>query len=76
MTLDEARKGLTIFENIPIQYAKPDFANALKIAHQSKLYAYDAYFIDCAMRYNAALVTLDRKLMVAAKALRIRVLEV
>ncbi len=76
LTLHEARKGLAIFESIPIQYAKPDFANALKIAHQSRLYAYDAYFIDCAIRHNASLVTLDRKLRVAAKTLNVAVLEV
>jgi predicted nucleic acid-binding protein len=76
LTLDEARKGLAIFESIPIQYAKPNFANALKIAHRSRLYAYDAYFLDCAMRHDASLVSLDRKLVMAAKALSVAVLEV
>ena len=32
LTLDEAHKGLAIFESIPVQYAKPDFAHALAIA--------------------------------------------
>ena len=76
LTLDQAYKGISIFESIPLQYAKPDFAHALKIAHKSKLYAYDAYFLDCAIRHNASLLTLDRKLMVAAKALNVDVLEV
>ena len=71
LTLKEAHKGLAIFEGIPIQFAKPDFAHALKIAHQSKLYAYDAYFLDCAIRHNASLMTLDRKLMMAAKTLNV-----
>jgi predicted nucleic acid-binding protein len=76
LTLKEAYKGLAIFEGIPIQFAKPDFAHALKIAHQSKLYAYDAYFLDCAIRHNASLMTLDRKLMMAAKTLNVTILEV
>jgi predicted nucleic acid-binding protein len=76
LTLDRAQKGIAIFEDIPIQYAKPDFSNALKIAHQSKIYAYDAYFLDCAIRHNASLLTLDRKLITAAKALNVTVLEV
>lgn len=76
LTLDEAHKGVIIFESIQIQYAKPDFANALKIAHKSKLYAYDAYFLDCAIRHRAPLLTLDHKLMEAAKALNVAVWEV
>ena len=76
LTLDQARKGISIFEGIPLQYAKSDFAHALKIAEKSKLYAYDAYFLDCAIRHNAPLLTLDRKLMMAAKSLNVVVLEV
>ena len=76
LTLDEAQKGIAIFEGIPIQYAKPDFSHALRIGHQSKMYAYDAYFLDCAIRHNVALLTLDRQLITAAKALNVIVLEV
>ena len=76
LTLDQAHKGISIFDGIPLQYAKPDFAQALKIADKSNLYAYDAYFLDCAIRHNAPLLTLDRKLIAAAKSLHVDVLEV
>jgi predicted nucleic acid-binding protein len=62
LTIDEARKGLVIFDIIPLRYIKPDFVNALKISKQTNMYAYDAYFLDCAIRHKAPLLTLDRKL--------------
>jgi predicted nucleic acid-binding protein len=53
-----------------------DLANALSLARQSGLYAYDAYFLDCASRHAVPLLTLDRDLRQAAKAIGIRLLEV
>ena len=76
LTIDEAQKGFAIFVSISIRYVEPDFVNALKISKQAKMYAYDAYFFDCAIRYKAPLLTLDRKLMAAAKKINIETLEV
>jgi predicted nucleic acid-binding protein len=76
VTLVEAKKGLAIFESIQIRYIRPDFVNAMKISHQTNLYAYDAYFLDCAIRHNAPLLTLDTKLMAAAKNMNVAILEV
>ncbi len=41
-----------------------------------KMYAYDAYFLDCALRHASPLLTLDKPLMCAAKKLNIHVLEI
>jgi predicted nucleic acid-binding protein len=76
LTLDEAQKGLVIFGSIPFRYTKPDFINALKISKQANMYAYDAYFLDCAIRYKAPLLTLDRKLKTAAQNLNVETMEV
>jgi predicted nucleic acid-binding protein len=76
LTLNETHNGLAIFKDIPIRYAKADFTHALTIAKQTNMYAYDAYFLDCAIRHSAPLMTLDRKLMTAAKTLDIDILEV
>jgi len=76
LTLDEAKKGLVIFDSIPLRYSKTDFVNALKISKQANMYAYDAYFLDCAIRYKAPLLTLDRKLKTAAKNLNVETMEV
>jgi len=58
------------------RYLKPDFVNALKISKQTNMYAYDAYFLDCAIRHKAPLLTLDRKLKRAAQNLNIETMEV
>ena len=76
LTFDEAKKGLVIFDSIPLRYIKPDFVNALKISKQANMYAYDAYFLDCAIRYKAPLLTLDQKLKKAAQNLKVETMEV
>jgi predicted nucleic acid-binding protein len=40
------------------------------------MYAYDAYFLDCAVRYAVPLLTLDHGLKRAALKLGIKVMEV
>ena len=76
LTLDGAQKGLVIFDSIPLRYIKPDFVKALKLSKQVNMYAYDAYFLDCAMRHKAPLLTLDQKLKKAAQNLNIETMEV
>jgi len=76
LTLDEARKGLVIFNSIPLRYIKPDLVNALKISKETNMYAYDAYFLDCAIRHKAPLLTLDQKLKRAAQNLNVEIMEV
>lgn len=63
-------------QTIPLRFAKVDMANAIALARQTGRYAYDAYFLDCAARHAAPLLTLDHGLKQAAKESGIRVLEV
>ncbi len=76
LDIEEAKRGLTIFQSIPIRYLGVDMDNAVSIAHEHNLYAYDAYFLDCATRHSAALLTLDGPLKRAAYKIDIEVLEV
>ena len=76
LTIEDAQKGLAIFEEVPIQFSKPNFAHSLAIAHQANIYAYDAYVLDCAIRHKAPILTLDHKLLMTAKELNAAVLEV
>lgn len=76
LTLDEALKGLRIFDVVPLRFLKVNFENALTLAHQTRMYAYDAYFLDCASRHAAPLLTLDNGLKQAARNIGIRLLEV
>ncbi|CAB1065476.1 Toxin 1, PIN domain [Olavius sp. associated proteobacterium Delta 1] len=75
LTLDEAQRGLAILDGIPLRYIKTDFVNALKISQKSNIYAYDAYFLDCAIKHKAPLLTLDRKLKIAAQNLNLETME-
>lgn len=76
LTLAEAQKGLRIFHMIPLRYVKVDLVNALSLANQAGLYAYDAYFVDCASRHAAPLLTLDRTLKQVANDIGIKLLEI
>jgi len=74
--LTEAQQGLAIFHTIPLRLVRIDLNNAISIANQIKLYAYDAYFLDCAVRHSAPLLTLDRGLERAALKLGVKLMEV
>lgn len=76
LTLIEAEKGLSIFKSIPLRYIDPDFVAALKLSKQANIYAYDAYFMVCAIRHKAPLLTLDPKLRESAQNLNVETLEV
>ena len=51
--LAEAQQGLTIFHPIPLRFVRVDLNQAMAIANQTQTYAYDAYFLDCAVRHTA-----------------------
>lgn len=76
LTLEAAHEGLNVFDCVPIRYAKVDMQKALYIAKQENIYAYDAYFIECAFRHAAPLLTLDRRLTQAANNIGVQLLEV
>jgi predicted nucleic acid-binding protein len=76
LPLSEAQKGIEAFEAIPIRYVAIDLTHALSLSERTNLYAYDAYFMDCAIRYGAPLLTLDRRLKQAARSIKIAVPEV
>jgi predicted nucleic acid-binding protein len=74
--LAEAQQGLKIFNAIPLRFVRVDLNNAISIAYETKTYAYDAYFLDCAVRHAAPLLTLDRALERAAMKLGVKLMEV
>ena len=76
LTFDDAKKGLKIFQSIPLRYVQTDIPNALRLSKDIKMYAYDAYLLNCAIRYRSPLLTLDLKLKAAAQSINIDVLEV
>lgn len=76
ISLRIAQKALAVFEVIPMRYLDVDFKHSLKLAHDNQIYAYDAYFLDCAMRHRTPLLSLDSRMIAKAKALDINVMEI
>lgn len=71
-----ALQVLEAFTTIPIQQVDVDRTAAVALAHELRIYAYDAYFLQTARAMRCPLLTLDRGLRTAAKALRIQLVEV
>lgn len=74
--LGQVEKALEVFNEIPVRYLDIDLREAVVIASQNGIYAYDAYLLASAMRYKAPLLTLDRQLARIATEMCIEVLEV
>jgi predicted nucleic acid-binding protein len=62
-------------QQIPVHLFKVDIENALMIATEHNIYAYDAYFLQTALAYDCPLLTLDKKMKSVATLLNIKVLE-
>jgi predicted nucleic acid-binding protein len=74
--LDQALNALEIYNRIPIRYTQVELEETLPIVAEHEIYAYDAYLIRCAIKYNACLLTLDQKLAQIAQKMNIRIIEV
>lgn len=69
-------EAIEVYQRIPIRFVDVDLSASLEVAAEHRLYAYDAYFIECARSRNAPLLTLDRPLARAAEKAGANLLEV
>jgi len=76
LTLEACQKALESFALIPIRVFSTPLSRVLELVDRTGMYAYDVYFLECSLRHNAPLLTLDRSLQRAGKVLGIDVLEV
>jgi predicted nucleic acid-binding protein len=76
ITLKLVRKALAYFEEIPLRYIEVDLEKSLEFARKHNIYAYDAYFIECAKRHKSEIISLDKELINVAKEEGIKVREV
>lgn len=76
VALKQVERALGIFNGIPVRYLDVDLHEALVIADQRGIYAYDAYLLASAMRHKAPLLTLDQQMARMAAEMCIDVLEV
>lgn len=75
LNLDNAIKALTVYRTIPIRFVEVELLQSLQLAAGEKIYSYDAYLLQCSLKYRAALLTLDANLAAIARKLGVRVLE-
>jgi predicted nucleic acid-binding protein len=64
-----------VVQAIPVDLRAVDVKEALGIAVRFGIYAYDAYFLECAVGLRLPLLTLDKGMKSVARELAIEVLE-
>lgn len=62
-------------QTIPVELCRIDIQAALGIAVRFNIYAYDAYFIECALSLRCPILTLDYRMKMVARDIGIRILE-
>ena len=75
ITHDEALSAFEIASKIPVRLVSIDILKALELALEFNIYAYDAYFLQCAKSLSYPLFTLDKRMKQVAMNLNIEVLE-
>ena len=76
ISLEQAQSALKIYEDIPIRFVKVELEPAMKIVDTFGIYAYDAYVIECALKYRTSLLTLDTRLAGYAQKKGIEVIRI
>lgn len=72
---DEIRSAWKAVQLIPVELKTIDISSSLAIAQRFDIYAYDAYFLECALSTRGPLLTLDRRLRAVAVEAGVEVLE-
>jgi len=75
LTKDEALLAFEGIKSIPVRLVSIDIRQALKLALAYNIYAYDAYFLQCAKQLSCPLITLDKRMKQVAYDLNIEVVE-
>ena len=71
----ELESAWEIVQQIPVDLRHIDIKSALRIAVKFNIYAYDAYFLECAENLRSPLLTLDLGMQRVAREMGITILE-
>jgi len=72
---DEVILAWDMVQHIPVDLRRIEIRAALNIATHYNIYAYDAYFLECALNLRSPLLTLDRRMKGIAHKIGIQVME-
>jgi predicted nucleic acid-binding protein len=75
LNADEVILSWDMVQHIPVDLRRIDIGAALNIATQYNIYAYDAYFLECARNLRSPLLTLDQQMKGIARKIGIQVME-
>jgi len=75
LTREEALLTFESASLIPVRLIPVDIQQALKLAIKYSIYAYDAYFLQCARQLSCPLMTLDKRMKTIAYDLSIEIVE-
>ncbi len=76
ITTEEMLTAWYATQKIPVDLRAVDIVKALEISSAFNIYAYDAYFLACALFLHTPLLTLDKRMNQIAKNLGIKTLEI
>ncbi|HKI46990.1 MAG TPA: hypothetical protein VKA08_16800 [Balneolales bacterium] len=74
--MEDAERVLAQFAEIPIRRTKLRLTGAVRLVYAHKMYAYDAYVLECARQYRSHLLSLDKQLKAVAQKSEITLIEV
>jgi predicted nucleic acid-binding protein len=74
--IEVAKLALNAYQEIPVKFIDVPLEQALELSYSQRIYAYDAYLIQCAQQTSTSLLTLDKGLKTVARNIGIQVLEV
>lgn len=72
---DEIIASWDIIQQIPVELRRVDFKAALEIAARFNIYAYDPYFLECAVSLRSPLLALEQVMRKSVQEMQILVLE-
>ncbi len=75
-SIEQAKMALEAYREIPMKFIDVSLEQALEICNKLNIYAYDAYLIQCALKTNSSLLTLDDHLLATAEKLGVTALEI
>jgi predicted nucleic acid-binding protein len=75
LAVAEALEAWDVIAKLPFRCIEVDGRGAVELAAKWKIYAYDAYFLQCARQLACPLLTLDRGMSRIARKLDIGLLE-
>lgn len=76
LTKAEVLKGLEVYAKIPVQSLNVNWKMALQLCDKHNIYAYDAYYLEVAIRGLVPLLTLDSRMAQVADIEGIKLREI